>query len=124
MDFSLHQSNLTATLTQDSLSRDSEASGCFSNILVPYLERHFNALGVAVFLVTCLGSCKQPGAIAMDSPYKARLRFSGLTVEDVDQIIGLMEAYVASSNGMLPFQSINRCLQKYLTAVSPKLKST
>ena len=73
-----------------------------------------------MLMVTCLGSCKQPGAIALDSPWKDRLRFSWLDANDFAPVVGAVETYRAASAGPIELDNFPTSLRSRISAVSPK----
>ena len=104
--------------------RGDPASGNFGDNLHARLETRLKARGVGLIVVTCLGSCKRPGVIAFDSPDKARVRFSGLAIEDAEPIVSAFDAYVACSNIVTALQAVNSCLLFRISAISPKINLT
>jgi predicted metal-binding protein len=117
-------------LQQDSLSicrtcpRDRHESGAFAIILLAGIRAALSERGVRVLMVTCLGSCKQPGAVALDSPWKDRLRFSRLDADEIEPLIGAVEVYQATSAGRIDLDKLPPSLRQRLSAVSPKIRPT
>jgi predicted metal-binding protein len=101
--------------------RDDPASGNFGHALYARLETRLKARGIGLLLVNCLGSCKRPGAIALDSPDKARVRFSGLAIEDADPIVSAIDAYVICSKVVPAIQAASPSLVSRISAISPKI---
>jgi predicted metal-binding protein len=73
-----------------------------------------------MLMVTCLGSCKEPGAIALDSPQKDRLRFSRLDAGDIAPVVAAVDVYRATSTGHIDLDNLPLSLRARLNAVSPK----
>lgn len=97
-------------------------SGSFAREMAPLLNRVLHVCRIRILLVTCLGSCRNPGALAFDSPGKHRLRLSGLRSEQVEAIVSAVDAYCASSTGEIDLDTHARALRNHLSAVSPKRK--
>lgn len=75
-------------------------------------------------MVQCLGSCRRPCAVAFDAPEKARIRFSGLAVQDADKLVQAAFQY-AQCNAELPSHSaFPLALQSSISAIAPKLALT
>ena len=73
-----------------------------------------------MLMVTCLGSCKQPGTIALDSPWKDRIRLSWLNADDFELVAGAVEVYRATSAGRIELDNFPPSLRSRISAVSPK----
>jgi predicted metal-binding protein len=76
--------------------------------------------GVQLLRVNCLGACRQPCAVALDEPHKARLRFSNLSLAHVADLGVVLRRYRESDSGCLPLDSLPLALRSRLSAVSPK----
>lgn len=101
--------------------RDQPSSGEPSVLLAQQMLRTCEQLGVAVLRVNCLGACRQPFSIALDSPGKLRLRFSGLgPTTDTASIETLIAGYRQSATGDPASFEIPAALRPALSAVSPK----
>ena len=115
-------------LEQESVSicrscpRDRRDSGSFGPAVADRLRGELNKRGVAVLMVTCLGSCKTPGAVALDAPDKDRLRVSDLCTADVEPLLNLVDAYLASPTGLLDPQHFPSSLRSRISAISPKAR--
>jgi predicted metal-binding protein len=91
-------------------------------VLAAGIRAALSERGVRVLMVTCLGSCKQPGAVALDSPWKDRLRFSRLKADEIEPIIGAVDVYQATSSGRINIDKLPPSLRSRLSAVSPKVR--
>jgi len=117
-------------LQQDSVSicrtcpRDRRESGSFGIILAEGIRAALLERRVRMLMVTCLGSCKHPGAAALDSPWKERLRFSRLSAVDIEPLIGAVDVYQATSSGRIDIDKLPTSLRSRLSAVSPKYRAT
>lgn len=100
--------------------RDQHDSGALGYAIARKLGERLARLGIGVLMVNCLGACKQPGVVALDSPLKDRIRFSGLCVDDAELLSTAVDAYVASRPGQFDLQALPVILRKRLSAVSPK----
>jgi predicted metal-binding protein len=95
--------------------------GSFGRAVADRLAGELNKRGVAVLMVTCLGSCKTPGAIALDAPRKDRIRVSDLCTADAEPLLKLVDAYLASPTGRLDLQHFPSSLRARVSAISPKI---
>jgi predicted metal-binding protein len=126
----MHTPSAHCHLQQDSVlicrtcPRNRNESGAFGIILAEGIRAALRERGVRVLMVTCLGSCKQPGAVALDSPGKERLRFSGLSAVDIEPLIGAVDVYQAASSGRMDIDKFPTSLRSRLSAVSPKHLAT
>jgi predicted metal-binding protein len=79
---------------------DPTASGDFGRALTAAIAG--NPLGDKVNIrnVQCLGGCPAAGVIAVDGPGKARVRFTGLDVDDTDAILDAVTAHDACPTGV------------------------
>jgi predicted metal-binding protein len=113
-------------VSQDSVSicrtcpRYLHESGAFAMIFGEGMRAALHKRGVPLLMVTCLGSCKQPGAIALDSPWKDRLRFSRLNADDIEMLICAVDTYRAAPAGRIDLDKLPPTLRSRLSAVSPK----
>lgn len=116
-------------LEQESVSicrscpRYRQDSGSFGRAVADRLTGELHERGVALLMVTCLGSCKTPGAIALDAPRKDRIRVSDLGTADTEPLLNLLDAYLASPTGRLDPRQLPPSLRPRVSAISPKIKA-
>lgn len=70
--------------------------------------------------VECLGSCREPAAVAFDAPDKWRLRFSGLAEADAPDLLAAARVYAGAPDGNPSDESLPEKLRRRLSARSPK----
>jgi predicted metal-binding protein len=76
--------------------------------------------GIEVRNVVCLGGCREHGAVAMDGPGKARVRFTGLGEDEAATIAEAASAYDASDSGVPSEWEVPPGLVDRISAVTPK----
>lgn len=97
--------------------RDSGAFGAAIDQAIASLAHH---RGVRVRHVPCLGGCPDSGNVGLDAMGKPRVRFSGLTPEDADDLVEAAAAYDGCSTGIPGDWTVPTSLARRITAVSPK----
>jgi predicted metal-binding protein len=104
--------------------RDGSASGTPGAMLAESLSSSMASCGVRILRVNCLGSCRQPCAVALDAPTKFRLRFSNLEPADARDLEVVVERYCSSASGQIPLENLPARLRERLSAVAPKITHT
>ena len=104
--------------------RDTASSGTPGGSLAATLGKTVASWGVQVLRVNCLGSCRQPCAVALDAPSKFRLRFSNLQPGDAGDLEKVVRQYCLSDSGRIATESLPPALRGHLTAVAPKMRSS
>ena len=101
--------------------RDGSASGAPGAVLAQSLGDSLASCGVRILRVNCLGSCRQPCAVALDAPSKYRLRFSNLEPTDARDLAVVIGYYCSSESGRIPLECLPPRLRERLSAVAPKV---
>ena len=104
--------------------RDTASSGTPGGALAATLGKSAASWGVQVLRVNCLGSCRQPCAVALDAPTKYRLRFSNLQPSDAGDLEKVVQQYCMSDSGRIAAENLPPALRGRLTAVAPKTVSS
>jgi predicted metal-binding protein len=100
--------------------RDTPQSGTFGLELRAAIRSKLADNGISIMMVQCLGSCRRPCAVAFDAPYKARVRFSDLAVQDSGLLIQAALQY-AQFNAVSPsHEAFPKVLQSRISAIAPK----
>ena len=76
--------------------------------------------GIPVRNVHCLGGCPDHGVAAVDSPGKARVRFTGLDTTHADALITATTAHHASPTGTPDDWPVPTDLTDHISAVTLK----
>ena len=70
--------------------------------------------------VECLGGCLKPCNVAFDAPAKWRVRLSGLTAADAEDLIVAARVYAETADGRLTDAVLPPALRGRISALSPK----
>jgi predicted metal-binding protein len=104
--------------------RDGSASGAPGAVLAETPSGSMASCGVRILRVNCLGSCRQPCAVALDAPTKFRLRFSNLEPADALDLEAVVKRYCSSESGRIPVENLPPRFRERLSAVAPKVTNT
>lgn len=87
-------------------------------------HRELSELGladeVALRHVKCLGACPDAGAAAVESPGKARVRFSGLDPNDAGALVAAARAFDQSVTGLPGEWTVPASLRDRISSVRAK----
>lgn len=75
--------------------------------------------GPTVLAVNCLAGCRNPCNAALDQDGKARLRFSRLEPEHLEDLLAAAELYGRSDDGGIALEDLPPALRDRLSARSP-----
>ncbi len=100
--------------------RDAPQSGVYGTNLRKAVQAELQSHGVEVLMVHCLGNCRVPCSVALDSPQKNRIRFSGVDIQDARDLIDTAIAYSRSQSGVADNVGFATALKSKISAVSPK----
>ena len=100
--------------------RDTPLSGSFGTELRDAVWAELQDHGIEVLMVHCLGNCRVPCSVALDSPQKFRLRFSGIGIQDARDLIDTAIGYARSNHGIADDGAFVSALKSKISAISPK----
>ena len=100
--------------------RGTPESGVSGTNLRKLLEAELQACGFEVLMVHCLGNCRLPCSVALDSSHNHRIRFSGVDVQDAKDLIDAAIVYSNSKPGVTDIGEFAPALVRKISAISPK----
>lgn len=103
-----------------SCPRDTPLSGACGAELREAVRAELQNHGIEVLMVHCLGNCRVPCSVALDSPRKYRIRLSGIDIQDAGDLIETAVAYARSKYGVADDGEFASALQSKISAISPK----
>ena len=113
-----HSSNVVAICR--TCPRDKPGSGEIGQAIYSRIKDQLTRNGVTVMMVHCLGSCRTPCAVALDSPAKPRVRLSGLNGVNADDLVDAALDYRHATSDDVSVSMLPGTLQRHVTAISPK----
>lgn len=84
------------------------------------VESTWRRAGAGVRHVACLGGCPAPGVVALDGPGKTRIRFGGLTVDDLTELVQISRAYDSTDFPEPETVVASGRLRARITSIRPK----
>ena len=100
--------------------RDTPLSGTCGTELRDAVRAELQNHGIEVLMVHCLGNCREPCSVALDSPRKFRVRLSGLDTQDARDLIDTAIGYARSKHGIADDGAFASALKSKISAISPK----
>lgn len=113
-----HLSNMVAICR--TCPREKPGSGGIGHAIYSEIKDPLTCNGVTVMMVHCLGSCRTPCAVALDSPVKPRVRLSGLNAVNAGDLVEAALNYRHATSEDVSVSMLPGALRRYVTAISPK----